>query len=111
MIITAIAGMLTGQIHAPSGVIGDIPSIKPTFGAAFESFKRSGQLFTVQFLIVILTFLFIDFFDTAGTLVAVATQAGMMKDNKLPRAGRALFSDSLATIVGAIFGTTTTTSS
>lgn len=71
---------------------------------------RSGQLFTVQFLIVILTFLFIDFFDTAGTLVAVATQAGMMKDNKLPRAGRALFSDSLATIVGAIFGTTTTTS-
>lgn len=32
MIITAIAGMLTGQIHAPSGVIGDIPSIKPTFG-------------------------------------------------------------------------------
>ena len=69
-----------------------------------------GQLFSVQFLIVILTFLFIDFFDTAGTLVAVATQAGIMKDNKLPRAGRALFSDSLATIVGAIFGTTTTTS-
>jgi AGZA family xanthine/uracil permease-like MFS transporter len=42
----------------------------------------------------------IDFFDTAGTLVAVATQAGIMKDNKLPRAGRALFADSLATIVG-----------
>ena len=61
-------------------------------------------------MIVILTFLFIDFFDTAGTLVAVATQAGIMKDNKLPRAGRALFSDSLATIVGSIFGTTTTTS-
>ena len=42
--------------------------------------------------------------------MAVATQAGIMKDNKLPRAGRALFVDSLATIVGAIFGTTTTTS-
>lgn len=42
--------------------------------------------------------------------MAVATQAGIMKDNKLPRAGRALFADSLATIVGAIFGTTTTTS-
>ena len=54
--------------------------------------------------------MFIDFFDTAGTLVAVATQAGLMKDNKLPRAGRALFSDSLATIVGSVFGTTTTTS-
>ena len=91
MIVTAVAGMLTGQIHPPSGIIGEVPSIKPTFGAAFESFKDPGQLFTIQFLIVILTFLFIDFFDTAGTLVAVATQAGLMKDNKLPRAGRALF--------------------
>lgn len=110
MILTSILGMCTGLIHTPSGVVGKIPSISPTFGAAFEAFKDPGQLFTVQFLIVILTFLFIDFFDTAGTLVAVATQAGIMKDNKLPRAGRALFSDSLATIVGAIFGTTTTTS-
>jgi len=110
MVITSISGMLTGLIHTPSGIVGKIPSIEPTFGAAFEAFKDPAQLFTVQFLIVILTFLFIDFFDTAGTLVAVATQAGIMKDNKLPRAGRALFSDSLATIVGAIFGTTTTTS-
>ena len=105
MVLTSILG-----IHTPSGIVGKVPSIEPTFGAAFEAFKDPGQLFTVQFLIVILTFLFIDFFDTAGTLVAVATQAGMMKNNKLPRAGRALFSDSLATIVGSIFGTTTTTS-
>ncbi|WP_210138503.1 NCS2 family permease [Staphylococcus sp. GDB9P120P] len=110
MVLTSILGMLTGLIHTPSGIVGKVPSIEPTFGAAFEAFKDPSQLFTVQFLIVILTFLFIDFFDTAGTLVAVATQAGMMKNNKLPRAGRALFSDSLATIVGSIFGTTTTTS-
>lgn len=110
MVLTSILGMLTGLIHTPSGIVGKVPSIEPTFGAAFEAFKDPGQLFTVQFLIVILTFLFIDFFDTAGTLVAVATQAGMMKNNKLSRAGRALFSDSLATIVGSIFGTTTTTS-
>ena len=90
MIITAIVGMITGLIHTPSGVVGKIPSITPTFGA-FEAFKDPSQLFTIQFLIVILTFFFIDFFDTAGTLVAVATQAGIMKDNKLPRAGRALF--------------------
>ncbi|WP_145395481.1 NCS2 family permease [Staphylococcus cohnii] len=109
MVLTSILGMLTGLIHTPSGIVGKVPSIEPTFGAAFEAFKDPSQLFTVQFLIVILTFLFIDFFDTAGTLVAVATQAGMMKNNKLPRAGRALFSDSLATIVGSIFGTTTTT--
>lgn len=110
MILTSTGGLLTGLIQMPHAVVGKIPSIAPTFGAAFEAFKDPGQLFTVQFLIVILTFLFIDFFDTAGTLVAVASQAGMMKDNKLPRAGRALFSDSIATIVGSIFGTTTTTS-
>ena len=104
MVLTSIVGMFTGLINTPSGIVGKVHSI------AFEAFKDPSQLLTVQFLIVILTFLFIDFFDTAGTLVAVATQAGIMKNNKLPRAGRALFSDSLATIVGAIFGTTTTTS-
>jgi len=57
-----------------------------------------------------MTFLFVDFFDNAGTLVAVANQAGLMKDNKLPRAGRALFADSVASMVGSIFGTSTTTS-
>ncbi|PTF96399.1 NCS2 family permease [Staphylococcus chromogenes] len=110
MVLTAIAGLITQQIAPPTGVIGKVPSIAPTFGAAFEAFQDLAQLFTVQFLIVILTFLFIDFFDTAGTIVAVASQAGFMKNNRLPRAGRALFSDSLATMVGAIFGTTTTTS-
>lgn len=110
MVLTAIAGLITQQIAPPTGVIGKVPSIALTFGAAFEAFQDPAQLFTVQFLIVILTFLFIDFFDTAGTIVAVASQAGFMKNNRLPRAGRALFSDSLATMVGAIFGTTTTTS-
>lgn len=59
---------------------------------------------------VVLTFLFVDFFDNAGTLVAVANQAGLMKENKLPRAGKALFADSIASMVGSIFGTSTTTS-
>ncbi|QQM96464.1 NCS2 family permease [Staphylococcus pseudintermedius] len=110
MVATSIVGLLTQQIAPPNAIIGKVPSIAPTFGATFESLQDPSQLFTIQFLIVILTFLFIDFFDTAGTIVAVASQAGMMKDNKLPRAGRALFSDSLATMVGAVFGTTTTTS-
>src|SRR5699024_12439800 len=54
--------------------------------------------------------LFVDFFDTAGTLVAVATQANLMRNNKLPRAGKALFADSTATVAGYILGTSTTTS-
>ncbi|WP_101845789.1 NCS2 family permease [Halobacillus sp. Marseille-P3879] len=110
MIITAIAGMVTGLIAPPTGmgdIVGPAPSMEPTFGAALTHF---GEIFTIEMLVVILTFLFVDFFDTAGTLVAVATQAGYMKDNKLPRAGRALFADSAATVAGAVAGTSTTTS-
>ncbi len=107
MVITAIAGMITGLIDAPSKVIGAVPSLAPTFGVAFQNF---GDIFTIEMLVVILTFLFVDFFDTAGTLVAVANQAGLIKDNKLPRAGKALFADSAATVAGAALGTSTTTS-
>src|SRR5699024_5485425 len=75
MLITAFVGIIFGLIDAPTKV-GDIvstaPSIAPTFGQAFVNF---GDIFTMQMLVVILTFLFVDFFDTAGTLVAVASQA------------------------------------
>ncbi|WP_088840896.1 NCS2 family permease [Listeria sp. ILCC797] len=107
MATTAIVGMLVGQIEVPHQIVSAVPSVAPTFGQAII---HLGDIFTPQMLIVILTFFFIDFFDTAGTLVAVATQAGFVKDNKVPRAGRSLFSDSVATVVGAIFGTSTTTS-
>lgn len=109
MVITSIVGMIFGLIDPPSGIsgiVGEVPSLEPTFGKAFANF---GNIFTIEMLVVILTFLFVDFFDTAGTLVAVANQAGLMKDNKLPRAGRALFADSTATVAGAIVGTSTTT--
>lgn len=110
MIITAIVGMIFGLIPKIAGfgdVVGSVPSIAPTFGQAFVNF---GDIFTLQMLVVILTFLFVDFFDTAGTLVAVANQAGLMKGNKLPRAGKALFADAAATVTGSIVGTSTTTS-
>src|SRR5699024_12685758 len=103
-------GMFFGLIEVPSclcDVVGEGPSLEPTFGQAFSHF---GEIFTLEMLVVILTFLFVDFFDTAATLVAVATQAGLMKDNKLPRAGKALLADSAATVVGATVGTSTTTS-
>ena len=107
MILTAILGVATGLIDTPKAVVGAIPSLEPTFGVALTHF---GDIFTVQMGIVIITFFFIDFFDTAGTLVAVANQAGLMKNNKLPRAGKALFADAIATVIGAILGTSTTTS-
>ncbi|OAS84666.1 MULTISPECIES: NCS2 family permease [Metabacillus] len=107
MLITAIIGMFFNQIDVPDKIVGSIPSLAPTFGQAFMNLD---QIFTIQMLVVILTFLFVDFFDTAGTLVAVANQAGLMKENKLPRGGKALFADSAATVVGSILGTSTTTS-
>ncbi len=107
MVITAIVGMFLNQIPFPERIVDTVPSLAPTFGQAFMNLD---QIFTVQMLVVILTFLFVDFFDTAGTLVAVANQAGLMRDNKLPRAGKALFADSAATVAGSILGTSTTTS-
>ncbi|HJV31872.1 MAG TPA: NCS2 family permease [Bacillales bacterium] len=109
MIVTSIVGMIFHLIDVPTKVVSSIPSIEPTFGAVFSSFNDS-SFWSTSMIGIILTFLFVDFFDNAGTLVAVANQAGLMKDNKLPNAGRALLSDSIATMVGAVFGTSTTTS-
>lgn len=107
MIITAIVGIIFGEIDLPTAVFSSVPSLAPTFGKAFLNI---GDIFTWQMAGVILTFLFVDFFDTAGTLVAVANKAGLMKDNELPRAGKALLADSTATVAGAALGTSTVTS-
>lgn len=109
MVITMIVGMIFGQIQPPSGIndiVGPVPSLEPVFGQAILHF---GDIFTLDMIVVIFTFLFVVFFDTAGTLVAIATQAGLIKDDKLPRAGKALFADAGATVAGAVIGTSTTT--
>lgn len=111
MMITAVVGMIFKVVPLPDGVVGAVPDVSPTFGAALQPLMNDpASLMTIQFLVVVLTFLFVDFFDTAGTLIAVAQKAGLMKGDKLPRAGKALLADSLATVTGAIFGTSTTTS-
>lgn len=107
MVATAMIGVIIGLIEPPTRVFSEIPSLAPTFGVAVRELPN---IFTMDLVIVIFTFLFVDFFDTAGTLIAVSTQAGIMKDNRIPNAGRALFADSTATVAGAIFGTSTTTS-
>lgn len=109
IILTSIVGMIFGLLKVPHQVVSPVPSLSPTFGALFSSFGDS-SFWTAQMIGAILTFFFVDFFDNAGTLVAVANQAGLMKDNKLPNAGRALLSDSIATIIGSVLGTSTTTS-
>ena len=107
--ITAVAGIIFGLVNMPEAIVAMPPSVEPTFGKLFGAFGDT-DFYTLSMLSVILTFLFVDFFDNAGTLMAVANQAGFVKDNKLPRAGKALISDSIATIAGSIFGTSTVTS-
>jgi adenine/guanine/hypoxanthine permease len=108
IIITAAGGMVTGIVDLPGGVVSTPPSLAPTFGEAFINLP---ELLTVQMAIVVFTMLFVDFFDTAGTLIAVTNQAGLLtEDGELPNAKRALVSDAIATMGGAAAGTSTTTS-
>jgi adenine/guanine/hypoxanthine permease len=107
MLATAVAGMVTGLIPPPSAIVAPVPSLAPTFGHAITNLP---ELLTVAMALVVFTMLFVDFFDTAGTIIAVANQAGLLRDNQLPRANRALVSDSVATMGGAVLGTSTTTS-
>lgn len=88
------------------GVMSMPPSPAPTF----MKMDIAGA-FDVAMVSVIFAFLFVDLFDTSGTLVGVAHKGGLLdKDGKLPRLGKALMSDSSATMAGAILGTSNTTS-
>lgn len=81
------------------------PSLAPTFWQ-FEFHN----LFTLDFLVVMFTFLFVDMFDTVGTLIGCATKAGMIQeDGTIPNCKEALFADAVGTTVGAILGTSTVT--
>ncbi|WP_409297028.1 NCS2 family permease [Peribacillus sp. SCS-26] len=107
MVLSTIIGIAFGVIETPKAVVGSIPSLEPTFGVVFSHLD---DIFSPKVLAVIFTFLFVAFFDTAGALIAIASQAGLMKNNEIPNAGRALLADSLSATVGAVFGTSTTAS-
>ena len=82
-----------------------VPSLAPTF--MHMDFKG---IFSVNFLVIIFAFLFVDLFDTLGTLIGVASKADMLdKDGKLPKIKGALMADAVGTSVGAVLGTSTTT--
>lgn len=110
MVITSVVGMIFGLVQVPTQIFSAPPSLAPTFGAAFPYLGDFGTLFSPKMLIVIFTFLFVDFFDATGTLIGVASQAGLLKDGKLPRAGQAMASDAFAGLCGSVLGTSTTTS-
>ncbi len=100
-----IAGWLVGAAEF-KGVVSLPPSPAPVFMAL----DLAGA-FNISIVTVVITMLIVDLFDTAGTLVAVSNRANLLNaDGTLPRLRRALLSDSGATTVGALFGTSSTTS-
>lgn len=105
ILLTAAAGIAIG-VSPFNGILSSAPSVAPTF----LKMDIVGAL-NIGLISVVFAFLFVDLFDTAGTLVGVAHRAGLLDENgRLPRLRNALFADSVATVAGAAMGTSTTTS-
>lgn len=104
ILLTTIIGIPMGVTEF-KGILSQPHSIAPIF-CQFEWDK----IFTLDMLVVVFTFLFIDMFDTVGTLIGVCTKAGMVdKDGHVNRIKQAFMADAIATTVGACIGTSTTT--
>ena len=87
----------------------NLVSLPPSLSPIFLQFEFH-NIFTFDMLVVVFTFLFVDMFDTVGTLVGVSAKANMLTaDGKVPRAKQALFADAVGTTVGAMLGTSTVT--
>lgn len=100
--------------NAEAGMYSLLPDWSNWFniGAISSTFCKFefNNIISLDFIVIMLSFLFVDMFDTLGTLIGVASKADMLdEEGKLPRIKGALLSDSIATVVGAIFGTSTTT--
>lgn len=92
----------------PSWSSFDITSIGLTFGQCFN--VAGNEMNIIDFIVIMFAFLFVDIFDTLGTLIGVANKADMLDDDgKLPRIKEALLADAIATTAGAVLGTSTTT--
>ncbi len=92
----------------PTMHMTDFSKITTTFGQCFKADFSNVGVF--DFIVVLCSFLFVDMFDTIGTLIGVSSKAKMLdKDEKLPRIKQALLADAIATSAGAIIGTSTTT--
>lgn len=96
---------LMTEFETAGSLVSPPPSVAPTFWKM--DFGGALSLAMLPFIVI---FVFMDLFDTIGTLVGVSEQAGLIKDNKLPRARQAMLSDAVGTVSGACLGTTTVTS-
>ncbi|MGE7622623.1 NCS2 family permease [Viridibacillus sp. NPDC096237] len=106
MIITGIVATLTNQLHINKVV--SLPHL-PEGVLVWNPIEAISQVISYGLYSVVFSFILVTLFDTTGTMIGVAKQAGLMKGNKLPRARKALLADSVATTFGAMFGTSPTT--
>jgi AGZA family xanthine/uracil permease-like MFS transporter len=106
IIATTIVGIPFGVTSVPKGWS---PVSAPDAPLFFQF--QFDKVFTLDFFVVMFTFLFVDIFDTIGTLVGVTTQAGLItKDGEIPKVKQALLADAIGTVAGAALGTSTVTS-
>ncbi len=103
IVVTTAVGAVLGFLPY-QGAIGRPSSLAPTL----LQLDVAGA-FSPKYLEIVLVFLFLAVFDTVGTLIGVGTQAGLVRDGKLPRAGRALLADATGTVAGTLLGTSTVT--
>lgn len=105
--VATICAALFGLVHFPEGGVFSLP---PDVSPIFMQFSFD-KVFSLDMLIVVFTFLFVNLFDTIGTLLGVASKAGFIdKNGNFPQIKRALLADALGTTFGAIVGTSTVTS-
>lgn len=107
IIITALIGIPFGVTHFTGK---NLVSMPPSLSPVFFKFDFTG-IFTLDMVAVIFTFLFVDIFDTVGTLVGVCSKANLLdSQGRVPRVRQALFADAVGTTAGAVLGTSTVTS-
>ncbi|HLT58838.1 MAG TPA: NCS2 family permease [Limnochordales bacterium] len=107
ILVTAGAGALLGFAPWPERIV-EVPSLA-AWGTVLGKLDLGGAL-RLGLLEIVLVFLFVDFFDTMGTLVGVSTRAGFLDpQGRLPRVQQAMLADAFATVGGAVFGTSTVT--
>ena len=109
ILVSTLIGIPLGVTELPTG-LNNIMSLPPSVSEVAFKFVGFDEIFSWDMLIVVFTFLFVDIFDTVGTLAGVASKADMLdEDGKLPRVGKALTADAVGTIAGACLGTSTIT--
>ncbi|NLY44784.1 MAG: NCS2 family permease [Tissierella sp.] len=108
ILVSTLIGIPLGVTILPEGF--SIISMPPSVSKVAFQFVPFNEIFSIEMVVVVFTFLFVDIFDTVGTLAGVASKANLLDEKgNLPRVGKALMADAVGTVAGACLGTSTVT--